>query len=230
MKYTDVGDDNGAEGRPSVLSLLQESEESTFEVPSEIRDQIYDDKANTVTITVVCCDPERLRDKLCRKGGGSIKSIEIKPPPKPKEPQKPKEPEKQPVKPKEPEKKPEKPKEPEKKPEKPKEPEKKPEKPKEPEKKPEKPKESTPKPPAKPASPPPQRPACPPVGFCWTECYHGHCGSPPPCYFGGPPPPPCYSYGRPVYENWGGGGGYRYHCASRGDCFSDENPQACSVM
>ncbi|KAE8656500.1 Detected protein of unknown function [Hibiscus syriacus] len=142
----------------------------------QIRDQIYDKKANTVTITVVCCDPEKLRDKLCCKGGGSIKSIEIKPPRKPKEP-----------------------------------------------------KESPPKSPAKKASPPPPA-ECPPVRCCCTECYHVHLWGPPPCYFGVPPlPPPCYSYGRPVYDNWGGCC-YRYKCASLGDCFSDENPQACSVM
>ncbi|XP_070031540.1 uncharacterized protein [Nicotiana tomentosiformis] len=55
----------------------------------QIRDEVYDEKANTVTITVVCCDPERFRDKLCSKGCGVIKSIEIKDPPKPKDPEKP---------------------------------------------------------------------------------------------------------------------------------------------
>uniref|UniRef100_A0A0V0I462 Putative ovule protein n=2 Tax=Solanum chacoense TaxID=4108 RepID=A0A0V0I462_SOLCH len=108
----------------------------------QIRDQTYDEKANTVTITVLCCNPEKIRDKLCCKGGGVIKSIEIKEPQKPKETEKPKVPEK----PKEPEKPKvvvvEKPKEPEKPKvvvvEKPKEPEKPKvvvvEKPKEPEK------------------------------------------------------------------------------------------------
>lgn len=83
----------------------------------EVRDQLYDEKANTVTIIVVCCSPEKIRDKLCYKGGKVIKSIEIKElgkpekkkePEKPKEPAKPKEPEKPKVvvieKPKEPEK------------------------------------------------------------------------------------------------------------------------------
>ncbi|GAB4830728.1 hypothetical protein Ancab_004761 [Ancistrocladus abbreviatus] len=66
----------------------------------QIRDQEYDEKEDTVTIKVVCCNPEKIRDKLCCKGGGSIKSIEIKEPEKPKpkpapEPEKPKpEPEK----------------------------------------------------------------------------------------------------------------------------------------
>ncbi|KAH9618311.1 hypothetical protein KSS87_000828 [Heliosperma pusillum] len=45
----------------------------------QIRDQVYDEKQNTVTITVVCCSPERVMDKLCSKAGKSIKSIHIKP-------------------------------------------------------------------------------------------------------------------------------------------------------
>ncbi|XVF28056.1 hypothetical protein REPUB_Repub14bG0162700 [Reevesia pubescens] len=192
----------------------------------QIRDQVYDEKANTVIIKVVCCSPEKIRDRICSNGGGSIKSIEIKPPPPP---PKPKEPEKKPEKPKEPEKKPEKPKEPEKKPEKPKEPEKS----KEPEKKPEKPKDPE-KPPPKPPAPalaqalapaPPM--AYPTIELCCTEWYHGHGGGP--CYYGGPPPPPFYeTYGRPVYDSWGGG--YKYDYKSRGECFSDENPQGCSIM
>ncbi|XP_052486023.1 uncharacterized protein LOC105770509 isoform X3 [Gossypium raimondii] len=48
----------------------------------QIRDQTFDEKANTVTIIVVCCNPEKVRDKLRCKGGFSIESIEIKPPPK----------------------------------------------------------------------------------------------------------------------------------------------------
>ncbi|XP_049353364.1 protein PYRICULARIA ORYZAE RESISTANCE 21-like [Solanum verrucosum] len=48
----------------------------------QIRDQVYDEKGNTVTITAVCCNPEKLRDKLCSKGCGVIKSIEIKDPEK----------------------------------------------------------------------------------------------------------------------------------------------------
>ncbi|GAB4839241.1 hypothetical protein Ancab_028769, partial [Ancistrocladus abbreviatus] len=48
----------------------------------QIRDQEYDEKNDTVTIKVVCCNPEKIRDKLCCKGGGSIKSIEIKEPEK----------------------------------------------------------------------------------------------------------------------------------------------------
>ena len=63
----------------------------------KIRDQVYDEKNNIVTIAVVCCNPEKLRDKICCKGCGTIKSIEIVEPPKPKpppQPEKPKEPEK----------------------------------------------------------------------------------------------------------------------------------------
>ncbi|XP_006584100.1 protein PYRICULARIA ORYZAE RESISTANCE 21-like [Glycine soja] len=43
----------------------------------KIRDQVYDEKNNIVTIAVVCCNPEKLRDKICCKGYGTIKSIEI---------------------------------------------------------------------------------------------------------------------------------------------------------
>ncbi|GFZ03334.1 heavy metal transport/detoxification superfamily protein [Actinidia rufa] len=49
----------------------------------EIRNQVYDEKANTVTITVVCCNPEKIRDKLCCKGGKTITKIDIKRPPTP---------------------------------------------------------------------------------------------------------------------------------------------------
>ncbi|GLT24845.1 hypothetical protein SLA2020_000130 [Shorea laevis] len=49
----------------------------------EIRDQTYDEKANKVTIKVVSCSPEKIRDKLCCKGCGCITSIEIIVPPPP---------------------------------------------------------------------------------------------------------------------------------------------------
>ncbi|KAG8385871.1 hypothetical protein BUALT_Bualt03G0090200 [Buddleja alternifolia] len=45
------------------------------------RGAVYDVKANTVTITVMCCNPEKIRDKLCCMVAGVIKSIEIKEPP-----------------------------------------------------------------------------------------------------------------------------------------------------
>ncbi|GER56335.1 heavy metal transport/detoxification superfamily protein [Striga asiatica] len=57
----------------------------------QVRDQIYDEKANTVTIKVLCCSPEKIRDKLCCKGGKAIKSITIVESGKPNGPDKPKE-------------------------------------------------------------------------------------------------------------------------------------------
>ncbi|KAK8353903.1 hypothetical protein V6Z12_A05G189000 [Gossypium hirsutum] len=119
----------------------------------QIRDQIYDEKANTVTIKVVCCDPEKMRGKIRCKGGDSIKSIEIKPPPKPKDPENSE-----------------------------KEPEKKTEKPTESEKKSEKPKETPPKSPAKQASPP-EGFCCTDCyhGHRGGPCYFG--GPPPPPYY-----------------------------------------------
>ncbi|KAK9715116.1 hypothetical protein RND81_06G144700 [Saponaria officinalis] len=44
----------------------------------QIRDQVYDEKQNTVSITIVCCSPERVLDKLCSKAGKTIKSVHIK--------------------------------------------------------------------------------------------------------------------------------------------------------
>ncbi|XP_057795201.1 pollen-specific leucine-rich repeat extensin-like protein 1 [Salvia miltiorrhiza] len=78
----------------------------------QIRDQVYDEKKNEVKVTVVCCSPEKIRDKLCCKGGKSIKTIkivELKPADKPKEPEMHK-PAPKPEKPKEHPKGPEKPK------------------------------------------------------------------------------------------------------------------------
>ncbi|KAH7839032.1 hypothetical protein Vadar_034006 [Vaccinium darrowii] len=50
----------------------------------EIKSSIYDEKQNTVTITVESSDPEKIRCKLLCKGGKTIKGIEIiKEPPKP---------------------------------------------------------------------------------------------------------------------------------------------------
>ncbi|KAI6704692.1 hypothetical protein NL676_007654 [Syzygium grande] len=45
----------------------------------EIRDQIYDEKKNTVLITVVCCSPERIRQKIICEGGETVQSVEILP-------------------------------------------------------------------------------------------------------------------------------------------------------
>ncbi|KAF8031810.1 hypothetical protein BT93_D0889 [Corymbia citriodora subsp. variegata] len=58
----------------------------------EIQDQKYDDKQNKVTITVVSCCPERIREKIARKGGKTVESIDIvKEEPKKKDGEKPKE-------------------------------------------------------------------------------------------------------------------------------------------
>ncbi|KAJ6332313.1 hypothetical protein OIU76_010659 [Salix suchowensis] len=47
----------------------------------QIQSQIYVEKENTVTITVVCCSPEKIKRKILRKGCGFIECIVIKPPP-----------------------------------------------------------------------------------------------------------------------------------------------------
>ncbi|KAL3521817.1 hypothetical protein ACH5RR_014651 [Cinchona calisaya] len=47
----------------------------------QIRDRMFDEKNNLVKITVVCCSPEKIRDKLCCKGDKVIRRIEIVPPP-----------------------------------------------------------------------------------------------------------------------------------------------------
>ncbi|KAL9455226.1 hypothetical protein AB3S75_010607 [Citrus x aurantiifolia] len=134
----------------------------------QIQEQFFDEKTNTVTIKVVCCSPEKIRDKLCCKGDGSIKTIEIlepKPPPPPPKPKpKPSPPPPAPA------------------------PEPKPSPP------PPKPSPSppppapAPQPKPSPAPPPPPAPApapepvpCyPPVRTCCRECYEGRGGGP--CY------------------------------------------------
>ncbi|XP_076957575.1 uncharacterized protein LOC143633082 [Bidens hawaiensis] len=147
----------------------------------EIRDQEYDVEKNKVKITVVCCSPERIRDKLCYKGGSSIQKVDIVP-------------------------------------DKPKEPEPKPKpKPKEPEK----PKvEEKPDPSPKPEV----------VKMMFEPPVQGYPQMYPPSY-------PVVGYG---YEgSWGAGGSQEMHVtpqqssehyAYRTDYFSEENPQACSVM
>ncbi|XP_040949922.1 uncharacterized protein [Gossypium hirsutum] len=61
--------------------MLHESEESSFRIPSNTRPDIPREGQHGDHHGVVCCNPEKLRDKLWCKGGGSIKSIEIKLPP-----------------------------------------------------------------------------------------------------------------------------------------------------
>ncbi|KAL6546861.1 hypothetical protein OROMI_022582 [Orobanche minor] len=192
----------------------------------QIRDQVYDEKANTVTITVVCCSPEKIRDKLCCKGAKVIKSIEIKEPPnpkpiqteKPKEPEKSKEPEKPKAvvteNPKEPEKPKgsDKPKEPEKpkviviespnEPEKPKEPENSKEADKPKEKPTEKPNEAPkPEPPKKPEPPAPHPPTPEPSMGSWPVPVNGF--------------PPVRTCCEPCYEGYGGGPCYHGYAPPR---------------
>ncbi|XP_011004525.1 PREDICTED: uncharacterized protein LOC105110998 isoform X2 [Populus euphratica] len=47
----------------------------------QIQNQTYDKKENTVTITVVCCCPEKIKKKIYCKGGRTVKCVEIKLPP-----------------------------------------------------------------------------------------------------------------------------------------------------
>ncbi|CAL0334547.1 unnamed protein product [Lupinus luteus] len=214
----------------------------------QIRDQKFDEKQNIVTITVVCCSPEKIRDKLCCKSGGSIKSIEIVEPPKP---EKKKEEEKPKPKPVEPEKKTDvekskfeahkkdsdKPKE------KPAESEKK----KEAEKsKSEAPKKDGDKPKEKPSEPKPALapmpmifdhvsaypqfppPVAVPVGMYCVPAYEGRPVGPYVNEYGGPPPSYDGYYGRPVYDSYGGGGA---HYSSRRDqYYNEENEQGCTIM
>ncbi|XP_047167687.1 protein PYRICULARIA ORYZAE RESISTANCE 21-like isoform X2 [Vigna umbellata] len=186
----------------------------------QIRDQFYDEKHDIVTITVVCCNPEKLRDKICCKGCGTIKSIEIVEPPKPKPPEKPK---------------PEKPK-----PEKPPPPT----KPNPPAPEPVAPPAPVPVAPPAPVpvpvpvpAPPPRPVPCPvpeppprpvPIGVCCVPCYEGQGGGP--CFHGHGGPPPCYDicYGRPIYDSYGG---CRPCYVSRCDeYFCEDNASACSIM
>ncbi|KAI6704167.1 hypothetical protein NL676_013303 [Syzygium grande] len=65
----------------------------------EIQNQVFNEKENKVLITVVSCCPERIRDKIARKGGKTVESIKIVPEkPKVIVPEKPKVPEKKPEK------------------------------------------------------------------------------------------------------------------------------------
>ncbi|XP_038691967.1 protein PYRICULARIA ORYZAE RESISTANCE 21-like [Tripterygium wilfordii] len=143
----------------------------------QIRDQIYDEKNNTVTIKVVCCSPEKIKMKIRCKGGDSVKGIEIVPekkPEKPKEPEKPKPAPPPPERPTSP-------------------PPPRPivaERPKAAEKAPQ------PVPPV----------AAFPIGVCCVECYGGRGGGPCYEGYGYPPRVYDGYHGTPVYDSWGGGG------------------------
>ncbi|KAJ6700306.1 HEAVY METAL TRANSPORT/DETOXIFICATION SUPERFAMILY PROTEIN [Salix purpurea] len=210
----------------------------------QIQNQIYDKKAGTVTITVFCCSPEKVREKIIFKGGEAVKSIEIKVPEKPKPPAPPA---KVPEKPKEalPPKEQEKQKEPPpgqvvsdipKGPDKPKDPanSKEPEKPIVVIVEPPKHKETEPAPPPKALDQPlavcPPAPAhprtCSPEYNQWIgggPCYHGH----------GRPASPTYAvHGRPVYDSWGGGGGGQRTGYDLWKCeyVYEDNPSSCTIM
>ena len=167
----------------------------------EIHNQIYDTKACTVTITVVSCCPEKIKNKICCKGGKAVKCIEIKVPEKPKPP-------------------PEKPKEQEK----PKPP---PEKPKEPPPPP----KPTPKPPPPQPVPGHPPPVCPRTccrecyqGFGGGPCYHGY-GGPAPHYE--PYGRPVYdSWGGGGGCSCRRDGYYVCRC----DYVYDHNPSSCRIM
>ncbi|KAK2659950.1 hypothetical protein Ddye_006483 [Dipteronia dyeriana] len=181
----------------------------------QIQDQVYDEKNNTVMIKVVCCSPENIRDSICYKGRGSIKSIEIlKPPEKPKQVDKPKA--DPPPKPADP-----------------------PPKPTKAVTFVDVPKTTAPAPalvyppgPVPPALVYPPGPVPPalvyppgpvPIGVYCTECAE---------WRGGGPVRYCDGYcGRPVFDSWGGGG-YRpfYGCRYSEDYFNEDNSQGCAIM
>ncbi|CAM8896954.1 unnamed protein product [Rhodiola kirilowii] len=196
----------------------------------EIRDRIFDEKSNTVMIKVICCDPEKIRYKLCNKGRGSIKSIEIKDPDEPKtvpaDPPKPKEVTPPPAA------KPEPPKQPP-------PPAKAPDPVQNPAPKiqdPPKPPEPVPKPPN--SAPKPFEPyplfGSEPIPTCCEQCYGSRAGGP--CNYGYGAPPPIYYEGyfngRMVgYNGYGPNGPIRIcHPGRCADYFSEENPMGCSVM
>ncbi|KAG7959596.1 hypothetical protein I3843_10G077900 [Carya illinoinensis] len=190
----------------------------------QIQDQIFDEKQNTVLIKVVCCSPEKVKQKIIYKGGNSIQSIEIKPPPKPKtEEAKPKPQDPKPA---------EKPKEAAQKPK---------ENPAANPKPAEKPKEAEAKPKGKPddAKPPepvpkPSEPAALIAVPYYPQTYVAGAYSRP-LYegYGGGPLPSCeeYAIGRPVYDSYGGGGYWPPSYVNRYDYYSsEENQSGCIIM
>lgn len=179
-------------------------------------------------ITVVYCCPESIKQKIISKGGGAIKSIEIKEPEKPKraKPEKPKAklpPDAEGPRPRPPEQAP--------------------------------PPKPVPVPVpvtvlAPPQAPPqplpsdrpfdlrivgygriwqvsevPGRPSTPERSTTWIRDPGISLRT-----FGGGSEGPCYEgYGRPVYDSYGGGYGSGSY-VSRGDYYSEENPTGCTVM
>ncbi|XP_022967105.1 protein PYRICULARIA ORYZAE RESISTANCE 21-like isoform X2 [Cucurbita maxima] len=179
----------------------------------QIRDQIYDEKQNLVTIKVVCCNPEKLRDKICCKGCGVIKSIQIQDPeiPKPVDPP----PQLQKVidspLPKNPDPPPS-------------------------QKVVDPPPVVVQNPPPVQTKPVPRNPCVPdagyprayPMGVCCRECYEGRGGGP--CYSGVGRPRSCCdgcASGRPIYDSYGGG---RSCYISPCEYLNEENATGCSVM
>jgi hypothetical protein len=198
-----------------------------------------------VIITVVCCCPEKLKQKIICKGGGTITCIEIKEPEKPPEKTEPaKQPKKQPGPEKD-----------------------KVENPKSTEKikPPDDQKSKTPAPKLVPV--PVHVPAYPiPIGFgvCCGECYEGRGGGPchyghgrplslpkvpvpiypsgfgacceecsegrggGPCHYGHGRPGPLPCYGTPVYDSYGGG--YRSCYARQSEYYCEESSPGCTIM
>ncbi|CAL9014989.1 unnamed protein product [Prunus brigantina] len=183
----------------------------------QIREQTYDEKQNQVVIKVVCCSPEKIRDRICCKAGGAIKCIQIVRPPGPQGPQGPPGPSGPPGPPG----------------------------PSGPPGPPGPPGPSGPPGPLGPCGPPgpsgprgppgPPGPQCKPIHpwACCEDCHHGRPGGPCQTGYGGVD---LYIqnngyYGRPVYGSYGGGRSYNTnYCVARSDCFREENPQDCTVM
>ncbi|KAH0969910.1 hypothetical protein GBA52_022066 [Prunus armeniaca] len=194
----------------------------------QIQDQTYDEKQNQVVIKVVCCSPEKIRDKICCKAGGAIKCIQIKPQPGPQGPPGPQG-KQGPPGPSGPQGPPG------------------PSGPQGP------PGPSGPQGPlgppgpSGPSGPPgPPRPQCKPTcvhvpvcprpypvhrNACCEDCYHGHPGGPCETGYGGAAPYIQYDgyCGRPVCGSIVTQPNTNY-CVARSDCFIEENPQDCTVM
>ncbi|KAI6700231.1 hypothetical protein NL676_014555 [Syzygium grande] len=175
----------------------------------QIRNQVYDEKKNTVEITVVCCSPEKIRQKIICEGGKIVEKVETKnvrfeePRKETAKPPAPATVSVQPSKASAP---------------------------------PKPPQQATAPPPPKAPKPMAGYPPVPiypmvpvypmlPV-YCCPPCY-GRCGAAQ-CYCGQRRPVMCYDgCGRPADECQGGNRGYY---VSPCDYFSEENATACTVM